>query len=107
MFALFSEHYHVLFLQVSVYTVPEKINQAEYALNTAVTLLDFYDDYFGIPYPLPKQGKHSFWVRLLYNRGRLPQVVKDGFDDCHIKSSILKKEKWQITLCSFPLRANA
>ncbi|KAK3521833.1 hypothetical protein QTP70_018566 [Hemibagrus guttatus] len=42
-------------VQISVYTVPEKINQAEYALNTAVTMLDFYDDYFGIPYPLPKQ----------------------------------------------------
>lgn len=42
-------------VQISVYTVPEKINQAEYALNTAVTLLDFYDDYFAIPYPLPKQ----------------------------------------------------
>uniref|UniRef100_A0A671MLC8 Aminopeptidase n=1 Tax=Sinocyclocheilus anshuiensis TaxID=1608454 RepID=A0A671MLC8_9TELE len=41
-------------IEISVYTVPEKINQAEYALNTAVTLLDFYDDYFDIPYPLPK-----------------------------------------------------
>lgn len=52
----------MLLLQISVYTVPEKIHQAEYALDTAVTLLDFYDDYFGIPYPLPKQGEHSFWV---------------------------------------------
>ncbi|XP_017549208.2 endoplasmic reticulum aminopeptidase 1 [Pygocentrus nattereri] len=42
-------------VEISVYTVPEKISQAEYALNTAVTLLDFYDDYFDIPYPLPKQ----------------------------------------------------
>uniref|UniRef100_A0A4W4H0M7 Aminopeptidase n=1 Tax=Electrophorus electricus TaxID=8005 RepID=A0A4W4H0M7_ELEEL len=42
-------------VEISVYTVPEKISQAEYALNTAVTLLDFYDDYFEIPYPLPKQ----------------------------------------------------
>ncbi|XP_076842765.1 endoplasmic reticulum aminopeptidase 1 [Brachyhypopomus gauderio] len=42
-------------VKVSVYTVPEKIDQAVYALNTAVTLLDFYDDYFDIPYPLPKQ----------------------------------------------------
>ncbi|XDV54806.1 hypothetical protein PO909_023016 [Leuciscus waleckii] len=41
-------------VEISVYTVPEKISQAEYALNTAVTLLDFYDDYFDIPYPLPK-----------------------------------------------------
>ncbi|XP_030624172.1 endoplasmic reticulum aminopeptidase 1 [Chanos chanos] len=42
-------------VQISVYTVPEKIGQAGYALDTAVTLLDFYDDYFDIPYPLPKQ----------------------------------------------------
>lgn len=41
-------------VEISVYTVPEKISQAEYALNTAVTLLDFYDDYFDISYPLPK-----------------------------------------------------
>ncbi|XP_062870320.1 endoplasmic reticulum aminopeptidase 1 [Trichomycterus rosablanca] len=41
-------------VEISVYTVPDKINQTDYALNTAVTLLDFYDDYFNIPYPLPK-----------------------------------------------------
>ncbi|XP_067289640.1 endoplasmic reticulum aminopeptidase 1 isoform X2 [Pseudorasbora parva] len=41
-------------IEISVYTVPDKISQAEYALNTAVTLLDFYDEYFDIPYPLPK-----------------------------------------------------
>lgn len=43
--------------QISVYAVPEKIDQAEFALDAAVRLLDFYDDYFDIPYPLPKQGK--------------------------------------------------
>ncbi|KAL0193595.1 hypothetical protein M9458_011891, partial [Cirrhinus mrigala] len=32
-----------------------KIDQAEFALDAAVKLLDFYDDYFAIPYPLPKQ----------------------------------------------------
>lgn len=41
-------------VEISVYTVPEKISQAEYALDTAVTMLDFYDEYFDIPYPLPK-----------------------------------------------------
>lgn len=44
-------------LQISVYTVPDKIDQAGYALDAAVKLLDFYEDYFSIPYPLPKQGK--------------------------------------------------
>ncbi|XP_062455983.1 endoplasmic reticulum aminopeptidase 1-like isoform X2 [Rhea pennata] len=42
-------------IKISVYTVPDKINQADYALDAAVKLLDFYDDYFSIPYPLPKQ----------------------------------------------------
>ncbi|XP_017267900.1 endoplasmic reticulum aminopeptidase 1b [Kryptolebias marmoratus] len=42
-------------VQISIYSVPEKINQTAFALDAAVKLLDFYDDYFDIPYPLPKQ----------------------------------------------------
>ncbi|XP_020864713.2 endoplasmic reticulum aminopeptidase 1 [Phascolarctos cinereus] len=42
-------------VKVSVYAVPEKINQTGYALDAAVTLLEFYEDYFNISYPLPKQ----------------------------------------------------
>ncbi|KAM4576191.1 endoplasmic reticulum aminopeptidase 1b [Odontesthes bonariensis] len=42
-------------VKISVYAVPEKIDQTAYALEAAVKLLDFYDDYFDIPYPLPKQ----------------------------------------------------
>ncbi|XP_026354365.1 endoplasmic reticulum aminopeptidase 1 isoform X4 [Ursus arctos] len=42
-------------VKVSIYAVPDKIHQADYALDTAVTLLEFYEDYFRIPYPLPKQ----------------------------------------------------
>ncbi|KAA8592605.1 endoplasmic reticulum aminopeptidase 1b [Etheostoma spectabile] len=42
-------------VQISVYAVPEKINQTSFALDAAVELLDFYEDYFDIPYPLPKQ----------------------------------------------------
>ncbi|NWR78066.1 ERAP1 aminopeptidase, partial [Centropus unirufus] len=43
---------------ISVYTAPDKIDQAGYALDAAVKLLDFYEEYFSIPYPLPKQGKY-------------------------------------------------
>lgn len=46
--------------QISVYAVPEKIDQTAYALDAAVKLLDFYDDYFDIPYPLPKQGQWKY-----------------------------------------------
>uniref|UniRef100_A0A1A7WRZ8 Aminopeptidase n=1 Tax=Iconisemion striatum TaxID=60296 RepID=A0A1A7WRZ8_9TELE len=42
-------------VEISIYAVPEKINQTAFALDAAVKLLDFYDDYFDIPYPLPKQ----------------------------------------------------
>ncbi|XP_077203783.1 endoplasmic reticulum aminopeptidase 1 [Paroedura picta] len=42
-------------IKVSVYTVPYKIKQADYALDSAVKLLDFYEGYFNISYPLPKQ----------------------------------------------------
>ncbi|KAL6114743.1 erap1 [Pungitius sinensis] len=42
-------------VKISVYAVPEKIDQTAFALDAAVRLLDFYDDYFDIPYPLPKQ----------------------------------------------------
>ncbi|NWS76330.1 ERAP1 aminopeptidase, partial [Crotophaga sulcirostris] len=46
-------------VKISVYTVPDKIDQADYALDAAVKLLDFYEEYFSIPYPLPKQGKSA------------------------------------------------
>ncbi|XP_056393539.1 endoplasmic reticulum aminopeptidase 1 [Hyla sarda] len=42
-------------VKISVYSVPHKIEQAVYALDAAVKLLDFYEEYFRIPYPLPKQ----------------------------------------------------
>ncbi|XP_037634147.1 endoplasmic reticulum aminopeptidase 1-like isoform X2 [Sebastes umbrosus] len=42
-------------VKISVYAVPEKIDQTAYALDAAVKLLDFYNKYFDIPYPLPKQ----------------------------------------------------
>lgn len=45
--------------QISVYAVPEKIDQTAFALDAAVNLLDFYDDFFHIPYPLPKQGQQK------------------------------------------------
>ncbi|XP_061220044.1 leucyl-cystinyl aminopeptidase isoform X3 [Neopsephotus bourkii] len=39
---------------VSVYAIPQHINQVEYALNTSVKLLEFYQKYFLINYPLEK-----------------------------------------------------
>ncbi|MEK7617194.1 MAG: M1 family metallopeptidase [Patescibacteria group bacterium] len=38
---------------VRVFTTPGKKEQGRFALNVAVKCLDFYEDYFDIPYPLP------------------------------------------------------
>ena len=43
-------------LQVRVFAPEDLINQASYALGVAVKVLDYYNDFFGVPYPLPKQG---------------------------------------------------
>lgn len=39
--------------RVRVFTTPGKKNQAKFALDVAIKCLDFYEDYFKIPYPLP------------------------------------------------------
>lgn len=41
---------------MSIYAAPEKWSQSHYALEVAVKMLDFYEEYFNIRYPLPKQG---------------------------------------------------
>lgn len=42
--------------QVSVYAVPDKKDQVKYALDSAAKLLEFYNEFFGIHYPLNKLG---------------------------------------------------
>lgn len=42
-------------VQVSTYTTPnQRIGDLSFPLETAVRSLEYYEDYFGIPYPLPK-----------------------------------------------------
>lgn len=39
---------------IRTYTTPGKAEQSRFALEFAAQALDYYDDYFGTPYPLPK-----------------------------------------------------
>jgi len=43
-------------IDVAIHTPPGLLSQAQFALQTAVQLMDYYDDFFGVAYPLPKQG---------------------------------------------------
>ncbi|XP_064412789.1 endoplasmic reticulum aminopeptidase 2 [Latimeria chalumnae] len=42
-------------IKVSIYAAPDKRSQTHYALEAAVKLLEFYEHYFNIYYPMPKQ----------------------------------------------------
>ncbi len=39
---------------IHAYSTPDKVEQTDFGLDVAVRSLEFYNDYFGTPYPLPK-----------------------------------------------------
>jgi aminopeptidase N len=41
-------------VEVRVYATPDKVELTNFAVDVAVRCLDFFEDYYGIPYPLPK-----------------------------------------------------
>lgn len=44
---------------VRIYATSFQIKRGEFASSITAGILDFYEDYFGIPYPLPKMGGSS------------------------------------------------
>jgi glutamyl aminopeptidase len=42
----------------SVYSAPAQLSKAKYALQVGVDIIEYYIQYFGIPYPLPKLGEY-------------------------------------------------
>jgi glutamyl aminopeptidase len=40
--------------ELSVYSTPQQVNKTDYALDTSKKIIEYYIDYFQIPYPLPK-----------------------------------------------------
>lgn len=44
------------YLQYGVLARPEAMNQTQLALEVGIKTLELYEDFFGINFPLPKQG---------------------------------------------------
>lgn len=59
-------------VNVSVYAPATMISQANYSLRVSSYILDYYEKFFGVPYPLPKQGGHVCLFCKLY---ALPLMV--------------------------------
>lgn len=43
-------------ISVSVYAAETMLPQAKYAVTTAARTMDYFESFFGVRYPLPKQG---------------------------------------------------
>ena len=53
----------IVLTQFRVWVRPDAISSAQYALEKGADIIDFYGEYFGTKFPLPKMGKvlqHSF-----------------------------------------------
>uniref|UniRef100_A0A8B9XTS1 Endoplasmic reticulum aminopeptidase 2 n=1 Tax=Bos mutus grunniens TaxID=30521 RepID=A0A8B9XTS1_BOSMU len=53
-------------VKVSIYASPDKWSQTHYALEASLKLLDFYENYFDIHYPLPKLGRFKFIIVFIF-----------------------------------------
>ena len=43
-------------VDIKVWAPKDQIKYADLALNSAKVILEYYDKFFGVDYPLPKQG---------------------------------------------------
>ena len=46
---------------VSVYAPRNMISQANYALRVSILITEYYENFFKVPYPLPKQGIYEIF----------------------------------------------
>ncbi|XP_034512443.1 endoplasmic reticulum aminopeptidase 2 isoform X2 [Ailuropoda melanoleuca] len=78
-------------VKVSVYASPDKWSQTHYALEASLKLLDFYENYFDINYPLPKldliaipdfeSGAMENWGLITYKETALLFDIKTSASD--------------------------
>ena len=49
-------HIHCMYFQVRVCARPDVFNDTAFALSVGVSVIGYYEEFFGVEYPLPKQG---------------------------------------------------
>lgn len=68
-----------------VFAQPGRAKQGKFALDVGVKSLDFFDDFFKIPYPLPKLDMISITE---FAMGKLPWL--------YVETLIVNKGSWQV-----------
>nr|CAH8833073.1 unnamed protein product [Trichobilharzia regenti] len=68
----------------TVWARPEKIESARYALDIGRRILTFFEDYFGVPYPLPKMGSTQYHINSPYLTATLKTKLNVKPNDWYI-----------------------
>lgn len=50
-----------------MWSKPDAIDSADFALDAAKHALEYYEDFFNVSYPLPKMGKYMYDIERLKN----------------------------------------
>lgn len=58
-YELYYPHIIDCIFQYRAWARPQSVNQTSVALKAGIQIIDYYEDYFGIEFPLPKQGKEA------------------------------------------------
>ena len=69
----------VFFLKLRVWTSPQQVDQTEYALGVGKDIITYYEEYYDLGYPLPKQGKEVFTLDLMVRSIFIHIVMKEQF----------------------------
>ncbi len=54
-------------LQVRVFSRPDQLEKTKFALSTTIKVLEYYEKYFEINYPLEKLGNNKNMLNRIYS----------------------------------------
>jgi aminopeptidase N len=88
-------------VEVRVYATPDKVGLTDFALDVGIRCLEFFEDYYGMPYPLPKLdliGLPDFSAGAMENWGLITFRESVLYVDS-VNTSVETKESVAMVIC--------